>query len=78
MNFYQAGYYLIQIDKTINEGVKPRKLMTASGDFNGSLLDSWSLSWGSSGWDLSKVSQLFGLEKHRSLNSFADLGRWEV
>lgn len=74
MNYYQAGYYLIKINKVDYGSLINRELMTASNCINESFFDDWSFSWTIEGEDKEKVSEEHGLtpEKINDLQNWVD------
>ena len=74
MKFYQAGYYLIKINKADYGSIKNRELMTASDCINDSYFDSWSFSWAIDEKEKSKIAKEIGLteEKIEHLQKWVD------
>ena len=61
MKYYQAGYYLMKINKADYGSIKNRGLITASGCINDSYFDRWSFRWAIDGKEKSKISKEIGL-----------------
>ncbi len=72
MKYYQAGYYLMKINKVDYGSIKNREIMTASNCINDSYFDSWSFSWARDGKEKSKISKEVGLSEER----ITDLQNW--
>jgi hypothetical protein len=65
MKYYQAGYYLIKINKVDHDSIKDRKILTASDCINDSYFDSWSFSWANDGKEKSKIANEVGLSEEK-------------
>lgn len=65
MKYYQAGYYLIKINKADYGSRKNREIITVSDCINDSYFESWSFSWTIAGKEKSKIVKEIGLSEER-------------
>lgn len=74
MKYYQAGYYLMKINRINYGSIKNRELITASDCINDSFFDSWAFSWAFDGKEKSKIAKELGLpeERIRHLQKWVD------
>lgn len=72
MEYYLAGYYLIQVRPFSYEGLKCKGVLTCSGCINSSLLDSFSRSWTSRAEDIQKAESDYNLD----LETISNIQAW--